>query len=183
MDLKKLGGKIKKIRKEKKLTFKDIAEKSGLSKGLLSKIERGLSAPSLSSLRKISLALETPLVSFFESDGFSNKMVVRKNERKILHIPNINMTYQLLTPDIAGKKIEFLVTEMEGQTIDEIPHNHPGEEYGVVIEGKLKVYLNGEIIIMDRGDSINFSGSISHYISNPFEEKSVSIWSIVPPLY
>ncbi len=183
MDLHKLGENIHRIRKQKSYTFEAMAEKTGLSKGLLSRIERGLSAPSLASLRKISAALEVPIVTFFEGSASPDRMVVRKAERKTLHVPDINITYQLLTPDLNNKKIEFLMTEMEPNTHDESPHTHGGEEYGVVIEGQLLISIDGRTVTLDSGDSISFPATLPHCLSNPFGTRSVSIWAIVPPLY
>lgn len=183
MDLKLLGRNIRQLRTQKGLTVDSLAQKAGLSKALLSKIERGLTAPSLASLRKTAQALGTPIVAFFQGDSFTDDLVVRKAHRKTLHVPDVNITYELLTPDLQNRKMEFLLTEIEPNTNDDLPHTHEGEECGLVLQGKLNVQIDGRSVVLNTGDSITFPAFLPHCITNPRKSRSVSVWAIVPPLY
>lgn len=64
----RIGGRIKKARKEKGLTIKELADKTKLSAGFVSKAERSVHIPSLTTLQRISNVLEVPL-SYFFSDS------------------------------------------------------------------------------------------------------------------
>ncbi len=59
-----LGEQVRKIRKKRGITLKELAEKTGLSIGYISQIERNLTDPSLSTLRKLSAALDIPTYLF-----------------------------------------------------------------------------------------------------------------------
>ena len=63
-----IGTKVKNLRTEKKMTLKQLSEKSGLSVGYLSQFERGLSSIALDSLEKLSVILEVPLSELFRED-------------------------------------------------------------------------------------------------------------------
>ncbi len=60
-----VGKKIKEARKKKKLTIEDLASKSGLSVAHLSRLENGRKSPTITTLEKIALALDVPIVYFF----------------------------------------------------------------------------------------------------------------------
>ena len=60
-----LGLRLKALRRERKLSLHGLAELSGLSTGMLSQIERGLSSPSIRSLRLLGVALRVPISWFF----------------------------------------------------------------------------------------------------------------------
>lgn len=62
-----IGENIRRLRKEKDLTLKQMARRTGLSVSLLSQIERAESSPSISSLYKVAVALETPVRELFGS--------------------------------------------------------------------------------------------------------------------
>ena len=78
--MKNIGGTIKTLRVEKGFTLPDLAEKAGLSKGLLSKIENLPDAnPSLATLYKIAEALEVPLSEIIESEQAQLKRIIPDN--------------------------------------------------------------------------------------------------------
>ncbi len=60
-----VGKKIKEARKKKKLTIEDLASQSGLSVAHLSRLENGRKSPTITTLEKIALALDVPIVYFF----------------------------------------------------------------------------------------------------------------------
>ena len=61
-----IGDRLRQIREERELSIRGLGRLSGLSANALSVIERGLSSPSVSTLYKISTALEIPVTAFFE---------------------------------------------------------------------------------------------------------------------
>ena len=94
-----IGSRIRARRQELDLSLRELAERVSLTASFLSQIERDLTSPSIESLRKISDALEVPIFYFLlESDD--RCPVVRRDERTTLTLPNSNLTYELLTPDL-----------------------------------------------------------------------------------
>ncbi|WP_238933383.1 helix-turn-helix domain-containing protein [Brevibacillus choshinensis] len=92
-----IGHKIRMIRKERGFTLEIMASKTGLSKGLLSQVERGISQPSLDSLWKITKALESPIIHFFEDIDQKQVHVTRLQKRRQLVFPESTGTYSLLS--------------------------------------------------------------------------------------
>lgn len=92
-----IGHKIRMIRKERGFTLEIMASKTGLSKGLLSQVERGISQPSLDSLWKITKALESPIIHFFEDIDQKQVHVTRVQKRRQLVFPESTGTYSLLS--------------------------------------------------------------------------------------
>ena len=81
LPIERIGGKIRSLRKKQAQTLEDLSRSTGLSKGLLSQVERGISQPSLETLWKITKALDTSIVYFFEDVTHSQVQVVRRGER------------------------------------------------------------------------------------------------------
>ncbi|HMM20300.1 MAG TPA: XRE family transcriptional regulator [Selenomonadales bacterium] len=175
----RLGQKIRTLRQEKQISIKQLAEKTGLSTGLISQIERDMTGPSVASLWEIAQALNVKMNYFFDEYERPSP-IVRKNERKKIILPNSNIIYELLCPDLT-KKMEVLLVEIEpgqGNTQDQI--SHEGEEFGYVLQGILKVKWGSEEYILHEGDSIYYDSSVPHRYINAGDCKTISIWAMTP---
>ncbi len=183
INLKEIGDTIKKIRREKGMKLKEVAEKTGLSNGFLSQVENGQAQISLVNLWRIAGILGVPLAVFFAELDKQTLDIVRKDERKHLKLPKSNVSYSLLSPDMS-RKIEMLLIVMEPGEVDEHETiSHEGEECGFVIEGQLGIIQDGNKVVLKEGDSVYLDSSIPHRFFNPGSEKSVSVWAITPPSF
>lgn len=182
MDDFSLGQKIKEKRMELDMSQKTLADLTDLSPGFLSQVERGQTEPSITSLRKISKALNVAIFYFLMNDE-EKKAVVRKNERQRLDFHNSHMTYELLSPDL-NRQMEMLMGELEpGAVTCEDPLPHPGEEVTYVIKGKMLIKIGNDSHILEEGDTIYYLGSIPHQIKNIGNENLNFISTITPPLF
>ncbi|MFT8321245.1 MAG: cupin domain-containing protein [Bacillus sp. (in: firmicutes)] len=178
-----LGGKIKEIRKQKRLTIADVAVQTGLSNGYISNVERNLNSPTIESLRKIVEALSITLVELFQ-DQQKNSRIVRKNERiTMMKANDQSIFYELLSP--AGKKEmgAVLVTLKPGAASGTEAHSHRGEEFGFVIKGSLLYQIGNETYELAEGDSIYYDASIPHFYKNIGTSDCISIWVVTPPTF
>lgn len=177
-----IGAKIREKRKEMSLSLKELAEKTDLTPGFLSQIERDLAEPSITSLRKIAEALGVAVFYFLMSDIQVNP-VVRKNERQQLVFPDSHITYELLSPDL-NRQMEMFMARLEpGAATCEDPLTHPGEEVTHVIQGKMWIQVGEEQHILEAGDTIYYFASIPHKIVSIGEEDLVFISTITPPQF
>lgn len=186
-----IGKRIKKKRIALGLRGIDLAEKSGLSSGFISQIERNLVNPSVSTLKKIGNVLNVPVGTFFEETNSKEKTnefslnrspVVHENQRKTLS-PNNGVIFYLLNPDMSGD-IEFILDIFEpGATTGEELYSHSGEECGLILEGELEVILEDKKYLLKKGDSITFKSTILHRKTNTGKFKSISIWANTPPWF
>lgn len=176
---------IKKFRKAKKMTIKELAEKANITSSMLSQIERGLANPSINTMKLIANALEVPLFKFFmEEEGDIRSQVVTPENRKRIYLPDSNgVIYELLTPDLAGT-IEFCQLTLEPyMSTSDNPMGHEGEEVAIVISGTAELILDDSKIIMEAGDSIRIPPHTNHKWYNPEDEPLVLIFAITPPSF
>ncbi|MEL7649057.1 MAG: helix-turn-helix domain-containing protein [Sedimentibacter sp.] len=177
-----LGEKIRSLRLKQKISIEQLSGMTGLSKGLISQIERDITGPSVASLWKISKALNVTMNYFFdEYDDFNQ--VVRKHERKKLMMRKASRIYELLSPDLK-KQIEMLWIEIDpNEKIEDELISHDGEECGVVLKGTLRVLSGEKVYDLNEGDSIYLDSTIPHKYLNLGDDVSVSVWAMVPPSF
>ena len=185
--MKSIGPKIREMRKHRGMTLKEFSQKVGVTASLISQIERGVAAPSISSLKKISDTLGISIALFFNEEGRKTladdfSPIVRKHERKILH-PSPGVTYHLLSKNLQGK-LEFLLAFYEvGASTGSKPYSHRGEECALVLKGKLEVQIGSSAYVLLKDDSITFSCEIPHRVSNVGKVLAISIWCVTPPSF
>ncbi|KAB2337596.1 cupin domain-containing protein [Cytobacillus depressus] len=178
-----IGEKLKEIRKKQKLTIADLAQKTGLSNGYLSNVERNLNSPTIESLRKIVDALSISLVELFQ-DEHDGTGVVRKDERvTIIKSKDNSIVYELLSPSQNKSMEAMLVTLKPGANSGEFPHSHVGEDFGYIIKGKIFYKIGENSYVLEEGDSIYFDSSIPHYYKNIGNEDCISLWVVTPPSF
>ena len=177
---KKLGSKIRKMRISKKINLTAFAKKIGKTPSYLSQVERGRASPSITALREISKALDVPVFYLLIDDGGRQSAIVRKNERKVFQFPKSHLTYELLSPDLSDQ-IEVIRTRIEpGATTSSKPLSHKGEEYTLVMEGKMKIQVGDKFFVLEEGDSIYYFASIPHKITSIGDKDLIIISAITP---
>lgn len=179
-----IGSKIRELRKNANLSIKELAKRADVSTGLVSQIERNLVAPSVTVLYRIAQVLSVNVGYFFGEETIKKvNPVVRKNERKRIHVGESNGIYELLTPD-ANQDIEFLyITLKSGQLSSDELITHEGVECGFVLKGHLLVKVGNEEYYLGEGDSITFDSSIPHRYINVGDRECISIWAMTPPTF
>ncbi len=175
-----IGEKMKALRLQQKLTINDVAQRTNLTKSLISQIENGKSLPSLKSLIALTTALGSTVGYLFSNDTDTSEIVVRASDRKVLTTGN-GVTLYLLTSSLRNRKVEFLSVVYEKGATSGILHSHNGEEYGLVLKGRLEVTVRDESYILEQGDSIVINSENPHKISNVFQGTTEVIWANTPP--
>lgn len=177
-----IGEKIKQRRKDLGLSLRELAEKVALTASFLSQIERDQASPSIDSLRKISQALNVPMFYFLlEQDAPSP--VVRRHQRRQLTLPEANITYQLLTPNV-DRKMEVILAELD--PIDgevSLVHYQHTEECIFVLKGALDVALGSEVHQLEEGDAIYFDGLMLQHLRARGAERVSYLSIITPPIF
>lgn len=177
-----MGLKIKETRLKKGLKLKDVAHMTGLTESLLSQIENSKANPSITTLVAISRALNTPIGSFFDSDGDNQSPVVRKNERTVSRTAN-GIVYYLLTPHLEKMPFEVLYCEYQPEADTGEFITHDGIECGIVLEGKLEVRVEEEVHVLNAGDNIIIESSRPHKMRNCTDKTTTTIWIDSPPTF
>lgn len=164
------------------MSIEQLSKISGLSMGLISQMERNITTPSVWSLWEVAKALDVRINYFF--DEYDKSLpIVKKNSRKTITLPNSNVTYELLSPNLK-KKIEFLLVKIEpGMCTSYEQISHEGEECGYVVKGTMKVKWGSKEYVLEEGDSIYLDSNVPHRYINVGEDTVISVWAMTPPSF
>jgi DNA-binding XRE family transcriptional regulator/mannose-6-phosphate isomerase-like protein (cupin superfamily) len=181
-----IGGAVKRLRASMGLTLGEVANRSGISAGMLSRLENGDVSPSLETLGSLSQALGVPLSNLFTDIGKvrggaqhvpkgQGLEVVRRGTRR-------GHTYHLLAADRGPRRAfePFLVTLNDKSEV--FPgFEHPGTEFIYLLEGSLTYRHGDETHLLKAGDALTFAGSVPHgpekLLKTPIRMLSVIIYA------
>lgn len=179
-----IGKKIQDIRSGKSISIRKLAAISGLTASMISQIESGTVNPSISTLRAISTALETPLYRFFKEDADS-AVVVTPDTRKTLGSKlEPSVVYELLTPNTLGD-IEFCMMIVPAKSFSNQKMNsHVGEETAFFYSGEVvELEIEGVHYTLHHEDSIRIPGGAMHRWYNPTEQPVQVVFAVTPPSF
>ncbi len=191
-----VGRSVRFYRKRQGLSLEQASELTGLSVSMISKIERGLTSPSVRSLYALSHGLKIPVGTLFSEheDGDAAPaadrqaeaeagLVVRKEARRTLDFGAKRLVKELLTPQPIGKlELLMIVLAPGGSTGDDV-FSHDGEEGGVVLTGALELWVDDTRLLLHPGDSFTFRSQRPHRFRNAAEEETRVLWINTPPIY
>ena len=191
-----LGEGIRKRRKEQGLILAELATACNISPSFLSQIERNQASPSISTLHDIANALGVPLAHFFSVPKQLEEIgretternvvgvrVVRADQRKILIYPGSGIKNELLSPDL-NRAIQMMWTILPpGTETGPEPLVHEGEECGLVLQGRVKIWAGDDEYILGPGDAIYQDSSIPHHSKNIGDDDVIVVVAITPPSF
>jgi transcriptional regulator with XRE-family HTH domain len=191
-DAPSIGERLAQLRKEHRYSIRKLADRAGVSASLVSDVERGKVEPSISTLKRLSDALGTTLTYFFSEPVEQRSRVVRAAERVVLRgsdnssseVRSGNRTggirFELASPEQA-EGIEAIIGRYEiGASLGDEPVTHEGEEWGMVLSGRLKVWVGDEIHFLDPGDAIWYPSTTPHRMENVADGPTEYIWIDTP---
>ncbi|KAM3095350.1 helix-turn-helix domain-containing protein [Phormidesmis sp. 146-35] len=162
-----LGNTIRELRLKHGLTIAEVSDQTGISRGMLSKIENAQTATSLETLAKLSGALGVSLSTLFRNYNIpeggaqlvkqgAGMEVVRRGTKR-------GHTYHLLAYDQGPTKLfePFLITMDDASEVFPT-FEHPGTEFIHMLEGKIEYRHGQSTYILEPGDSLTFRGDIPH---------------------
>jgi transcriptional regulator with XRE-family HTH domain len=165
----KLGARIRELRRQRDLTLETLAERSGVSRAMLSKLERGEKNPTLVVAAKIASALRVSLTSFLGEEE-ARRTVVRipRDRRMVFRDPETGFERQLLSPTFESRTLEFVRHVIpRGMSSGELPPYPKGtEKYLVVERGTLVVTIAAEEHRLAAGDAFYFEADAAHRFTN-----------------
>lgn len=177
-----IGNKLKELRIQKSLTQEELADRSELSKGFISLLERNLTSPSIATLIDILQCLGTDLKDFFtetaeEQIAFSEADYFEKIDGEL------------------GNKIEWIIPNAQKNIMEPIkltlkaggstyPDNpHEGEEFGYVLSGSITIMLGKRQIKVKKGESFYFQPDSTHYVKASEKTGATLLWVSSPPSF
>ncbi len=179
VDKMNFGEKLKNLRVMQGLTQDELAQRSELTKGFISQIENDIASPSITTFIDILDALGTNPRDFFED--FDEKIVF--SEEDYFEHVSINEKYMLkwLVPNAQKNMMEPTLIELEvGGTSKKIPP-YDGEEFGYVLEGKLRLRYGKQNYNLNAGDTFYFKSKSGHQLYNDSDDICKVLWISTPP--
>ena len=178
----KLGQRLKDLRNEHGLTQQELADRTELTKGFISQLERDLTVPSVPTLLDILQCLGCSPAEFF-SDTRKAPVVYHQDDYFEKFDEEHNSTIQWLVADAQKNMMEPLLIRLApgGETVADKAHN--GEEFGYVIKGQLRLVLNDITYSVKTGESFYYPCSQKHQIFNSGNTTAVFLWISTPPSF
>lgn len=176
-----IGAKVRDLRNRNGLTQEELADRTELTKGFISQLERGLTAPSVSTLLDIVECLGTNLSDFFHEED-DLQVVYRKEDYFEKEDEDKNSITWLIATAQSRSLEPILVQLQPGQDMPE-DKPHEGEEFGYVLEGEIVLQYGEETYTVRKGDSFIFPANRKHKISSACKKVSSILWISTPPSF
>ncbi len=175
-----IGAKLKEIRVLKGLTQEELADRSELSKGFISQLERNLTSPSIATLTDILQCLGTTLGEFF-NESSEEQVVFGKADYFEKHDTELKNEIKWIIPNAQKNVMEpiLLTLEAGGETYPDNPHE--GEEFGYVLQGAVSIHIGSKIHKAKKGESFYFVSDKKHYLTS--KTGATLIWVSSPPSF
>ena len=176
-----IGAKIRNLRNQNGLTQEELADRTELTKGFISQMERGLTAPSVSTLLDIVECLGTNLSDFFHEEN-ELQIVYPKEDYFEKEDEHKNSITWLIAPAQSRSMEPILVQLQPGQSMPE-DKPHEGEEFGYVLDGEIRIHYGEDVYTVRKGDSFIFPANRKHKISSACKKVSSILWISSPPSF
>ena len=165
-----IGERLKGIRQERGLSLEELARQTSVSKPMLGQIERGQSAPTITTLWKIATGLRIPLSSLLQTAS-QTYSVVRFPEGEPIREDDGRMRAYTVFPFDPTRSLEVFYIELDPGCSHSSPaHNSGVEEYVLVIQGCLELTLSGRAVPVTEHEAMRFRADLPHGYHNPGTE-------------
>lgn len=171
-----IGRNIRALRIANHMTLKDLAERTELSPSMLSLLERGRTAPSIGTMVVVASALDVQMSDLLHNRlAQENEPVSRAVDQPVFKTLE-GASRRILKRD-RKRGIEIALNEYpSGAASATEPRGHDGFEFGIAIEGKIEVTIDGRTYALEAGDVISYPSSQPHRIANPGRKPARALW-------
>ncbi|SDI62820.1 helix-turn-helix domain-containing protein [Pseudomonas panipatensis] len=165
---------LKLLRKKLGVTLETLAEKTGMTKSYLSKVERGLNTPSIAAALKLAKALNVQVEELFgeENGGDPGYSLVRREQRQSLTQDDQGPAYASLARHIGGRALLPFVVYPPADFSQSTFKEHLGEEFIFVHRGRVEVDFLSERLVLETGDALHFNAQKPHRLRSLGDEQA-----------
>lgn len=176
-----LGSRVKQLRSEKQWSLEDLANASGVSRSMLSQIEREQANPTLAVTLRIARAFGLSLGELLEMPGAgSGVQVIRGDDRAYHYRSDKDCQIRTLSPLNLEKDIEFYQVRLQqGGALRSSPHFQGTREFLTVQEGRVRVESAGDAEELRPGDSASYRADVAHAIINNGKGEAVAYLIVI----
>lgn len=185
MPMSKVGPRIAKYMAQNEITIETLAERTGLAPALLTAIRDEDVYLSLGPLVKIARALGLRLGTFLDDQVSVDPLIVRESEREnalsTLRAKDhpVSTRFYALGRGKTDRHMEPFFVELLPESANETEHSsHEGEEFIVVVAGRVEVRYGKDVHILEVGDSIYYNSIVPHHVGC-VGETSAAIYAVL----
>lgn len=163
-----LGARVKQLRAERGWSLEALANASGVSRSMLSQIEREQANPTLAVTQRIAHAFSMSLGDLVETPGVTSSVtVIRADDRAYHYRSDKNCRIRTLSPLNLEKDVEFYEVQLQaGGALRSAPHFAGTREFLTVESGQVRVESGTDAEDLKPGDSASYRADVPHAIVN-----------------
>jgi transcriptional regulator with XRE-family HTH domain len=174
LDMADLGARVRATRLGRSLSLAAAAARAGVSRSMLSAVERGAKVPTVLVLDRIATALDTTIARLLGEERAARVVVLRHAAQDVARDPS-GWERRILSPVLPGVEFELMRTTI-GPGVDAgvfAPHARGSREYLAMERGTLQLTIDGTPYTLRAGDSVYYAGDCHHQFANPGREPCV----------
>lgn len=180
-----IGNRIRSARKNKQLTLDELSSLSGVSRSMLSEIERGRTNPTLGTLLSVTECLDIDVGDLIRDTGVRNPSS-SGTEVDIEHVkahltPAISSSdgkcrIDILNPAHTASSVEWYEMRFEpGAVLDSDAHGEGAVEHLTVIDGRVEVRNGADWVAVSKDETVRYRADRAHAIANPYKKPATVI--------
>jgi len=167
-----VGEQIRKLRKQRGLSLRALADLCGISANAISLIERRENSPNVSSLHRMAIALNVPITDFFYHENEPTTLYVKRDHG--VRYRNNGVELESLGIGLPNQQLEpFRLTIEPGSGTENEPISHPGHEFVYCLEGEIDYRVDDLNYHLDVGDSLLLEASNLHSWHNASNKPTI----------
>ncbi|MCJ2135812.1 helix-turn-helix domain-containing protein [Methylobacterium sp. J-026] len=163
-----LAEEIRRRRKKRDLSLEALAAVSGVSRSMISKIERGEAVPSTAVLSRLAEALDVTFSRLMAPATDLEVLLIPASRQPVLRDEASGFLRRCLSPVLPGRGIDWVLNTLPpGATTGEfVAHRRGVSEYIFVLKGRLRATIGDRALVVEEGDSLYFEADAGHAFTN-----------------
>lgn len=177
----RLGERIREIRRARQWTLEEAAQRAGIARSTLSKIENAQMSPSFEAVRRLAHGLGIDIPQLFTPanvDAVSARRTVTRDGAGQRH-PTATYEHEILCGEIARKRMLPYKTRVRARSFEDFDGwvRHSGEEFLLVLDGAVRFYSEHYAPVdMNRGDSAYYDATMGHCVVSVSARDATILW-------
>jgi transcriptional regulator with XRE-family HTH domain len=168
-----LAGNLRRLRKERALTLDELSLKCGVSRAMLSKIERGVSTPTATVLGKIAAGFGIGLSRLVGGQVQRSSLMLTPGEQPLFRDPESGLERRSLSPLFSDRSVDFALNVLPtGRSVSFPAHQDGVEEYLYVVRGALRVVVDDTEFNVLTGSMLFYSANAVHEFHNDGDDEA-----------
>ncbi|WP_393056250.1 helix-turn-helix domain-containing protein [Streptomyces sp. LN549] len=183
LSMAELGARVRAERRSRGLALERLAALSGVSRSMVSEVERGTKTPSVLVLDRLATALGTSIARLLDEPVRPATTVLTRDRQQRVRDP-AGWERRILSPVLPGVEFEFMRTTLEpGVDAGEFAAHPPGShEYVAVEAGCLRLTVDGASHLLAAGDSAYFPGDRPHAFADGADDGQPCVYYLAMAL-